>query len=305
MSRLIDRFLGPENEKLLLNEICRQVIIQGNEEVALEIVRNLELLEFDSGVEFARQGDSENDLYFVLSGRVAVVINGREMAIRGVGEHVGEMAMIDASALRIASLVTVERTVLGKISERWFTVIADRFPSLWRMIALHLGNRLRQRSQFVLQRNPRPVIFLGCSSEALSIATVVKSAIETGDCVVRLWTDNVFVASSFAIIDLEEQVRTSDFAILLLTPDDTVVSREVTEVAPRDNIIFELGLFMGAITHSRTFLLMPKGAKLKIPSDLLGLKPLLYDLNSPRESYNSLESVVDEILGVVLRLGTK
>ena len=38
-----------------------------------------------------------------------------------------------------------------------------------------------------------------------------------------------------------------DFAILVLTADDLVASRDVLSTAPRDNVLFELGLFMGGL----------------------------------------------------------
>ena len=60
----------------------------------------------------------------------------------------------------------------------------------------------------------------------------------------RLWTDGVFVASQFPIIALEKQVREADFAILVLGPDDKVLSRNERSDAPRDNVILELGLFI-------------------------------------------------------------
>jgi predicted nucleotide-binding protein len=46
--------------------------------------------------------------------------------------------------------------------------------------------------------------------------------------------------------------------------------------SPRDNVIFELGLFMGALTRTRTFVLAPSQVDLKIPSDLLGVTFLRY-----------------------------
>lgn len=44
-----------------------------------------------------------------------------------------------------------------------------------------------------------------------------------------------------------------DFAILILTPDDTAVSGGRSKNVARDNVIFELGPFMGALGRDRTF----------------------------------------------------
>ncbi len=95
----------------------------------------------------------------------------------------------------------------------------------------------------------------------------------------RLWT-GVFKASSFPIDDLAAQVHVCDFAVLVAAPDDRVLSRWRASKAPRDNVIFELGLFMGEISRARTFLLDP--GTVKLPSDLKGIntlrKPKVKDL---------------------------
>lgn len=41
-------------------------------------------------------------------------------------------------------------------------------------------------------------------------------------------------------------------------------------------MVFELGLFMGALSRDRTFVVVPHGVDLKIPTDLLGMTTLRY-----------------------------
>ena len=50
---------------------------------------------------------------------------------------------------------------------------------------------------------------------------------------------------------------------------------EAGQAAPRDNVVFEAGLFGGAIGMRRTFILHARGAKL--PTDLLGMTSIRYD----------------------------
>jgi predicted nucleotide-binding protein len=97
---------------------------------------------------------------------------------------------------------------------------------------------------------------------------------------VKLWAKGIFGASRFPIEDLEAQLRSADFALLIAAPDDRVISRGRTSDSPRDNVVFELGLFMGAISRHRSFLLIPRGVDVKIPTNLLGLTPLRYDPNA-------------------------
>src|SRR5207245_1960643 len=62
-----------------------------------------------------------------------------------------------------------------------------------------------------------------------------------------------------------------DFAVLVITPDDVVSSRESQKQAPRDNVMFELGLFMGRLGTARTFAVCSDAPNLKLPSDLAGV----------------------------------
>ena len=64
--------------------------------------------------------------------------------------------------------------------------------------------------------------------------------------------------------------------MLVLGPDDEVVSRNEKSDAPRDNVILELGLFMGALSHERTFMIIPREYDIKVPTDLRGLTSLSY-----------------------------
>jgi predicted nucleotide-binding protein len=302
---MIERFQGGRDCKRLIEVIKRQAIVRDDEALAMAICDVLELKEFAAGEQIITQGHSDDDLYLIFVGRVSIVVNGREVAVRHVAEHVGEMALIEPTAPRSASVFAIEQTVIGKITETAFSRIAEEFPSLWRRLALDLGNRLRQRNELVVQRNPRPVIFIGSSVESLAIAREIQSGFRHDDFIVRPWTDKVFGASSFPIEDLEQQVRTSDFAILVLGPDDRVISRGRESSAPRDNVIFELGHFMGALTRHRTFLVLPRGADLKIPSDLMGLTPLEYSDGSPGDLPSRIGPVCNDLRMIINSKGPK
>lgn len=274
---LLNHFEGPDNERKLLDALERQSLCLGNRALASSLADagTLELVK--PGDAFITQGAEDKDLFLLLAGEARVLVHRAEVARRRPDQHVGEMALIETRAVRSATVEAVEPTVVLRVSEPAFTTVADAHPVLWRRLAIELGQRLRQRNHLVRPRNDRPLLFVGSSKEALPVARALQSALEYDDVDVRLWTDGVFGPSSFTIDDLLNQVRTADFAVLIATPDDTVVSRKSESTAPRDNVVFELGLFMGTLGRERSFILSPREADLKLPSDLLGLTPITYE----------------------------
>jgi predicted nucleotide-binding protein len=82
---------------------------------------------------------------------------------------------------------------------------------------------------------------------------------------------------------LELRIRTADFGVLVCTPDDQVINekRGVDTVAPRDNVILELGMCIGAMGRKRASLVRPRGVELKIPPDLLGITSIDYKADDP------------------------
>lgn len=285
---MIERFKGRDGKRLLLEAIRRQRILQGDASACTALAQVVELRGAKEGEVLIAQGATDNDLYLVLSGSVDVRINGRSIATRVAGDHVGELSLVDPGGRRSATVIVREPSVTGRVSEPAFTAIANQFPHLWRALALEIGERLRQRTKFVAPPNDRPIVFIGCSTEALSVAEMVRVGVQGPDLEVRLWTDGIFTPSRAPMEDLESQLAEADFAILVVTADDVVMSRGKRSSAPRDNVVFEIGLFMGTLTRPRTFMIVPRTADLRLPTDLLGLNQLRYGATTTRRDMTSI-----------------
>jgi predicted nucleotide-binding protein len=215
------------------------------------------------------------------------------------------MAVIDPAARRSADVTALEETVVAKVTERDFSAVAQRWPELWRRLALELAERLRERSKHVKARNDVPRLFIGCSAESLTVARSIQDGLSHDNLVLTLWTNNVFTASHYPIEDLEQQLVESDFATIVLAPEDNVFSRGIVGMAPRDNVIFELGLFMGALLRNRVLVVSPREADLKIPTDLLGLTPLQYPLGRPEDLAARIAPTCNSIRRIIAELGPK
>ena len=67
----------------------------------------------------------------------------------------------------------------------------------------------------------------------------------------------------------------------------------------------ELGLFMGALGRERSFIVKPRGEDIKVPSDLLGLKPLEYSNGTTDTVSARVAPICNEIRNTVRTLGPK
>jgi hypothetical protein len=120
-----------------------------------------------------------------------------------------------------------------------------------------------------------PSAFIGSSTEGLDVAREVELQLQR-DAITTIWKDGVFGPTSGVLETLMNLLEQFDFAVMVLSPDDLVESHSQNATSPRDNVIFELGLFMGRLGRSRVFVVHEENAALKLPSDLSGITLLHY-----------------------------
>jgi hypothetical protein len=129
-----------------------------------------------------------------------------------------------------------------------------------------------------MEKDMKPRIFLGSSAQQEKLLQALTRGLQDiAD--VDAWT-TVFNPGVSTLNRLVELTREVDFAAFVFAHDDWTrkgASPEAAsgEASPRDNVVFEAGLFGGALGIHRTFILHANGAKL--PTDLLGLTSIRYD----------------------------
>lgn len=124
--------------------------------------------------------------------------------------------------------------------------------------------------------NQLPSVFIGSSSEGFRVAEIVHGLLNS-HLRAYLWKHGLFAPSSHPMESLEREIKLRQFAVIIGTPDDPILKRGELSESIRDNLLFELGLFMGALGRNRTYLVVPDNAKLSIPSDIIGLGLIRYD----------------------------
>jgi CRP/FNR family cyclic AMP-dependent transcriptional regulator len=302
---MLTRFQPPAGTRLLLEGLKAQDVVQHDENLAKHLAATGELLSFPSETDIVVQGDASNDVYFILAGEATVFVNGCSVASRREGTCIGEMAAIDPSAPRSATVRARTEVVALKVTESKFREAIDSYPIAYRPLSLLLAKRLRDRSQFHHPPNPQPVVFIGCSTEAINIANEMQFAFKHDKFEPIIWTNQIFGPSGTALESLTKMASTSDFAAFIISPDDTVVSRKQESSAPRDNVIFEMGLFIGRLEPKRVFLIKEQHDDIKIPTDLLGLTLVTYVLKDPKNLPAAIGSVCHEIRKVIKELGPR
>jgi len=120
-------------------------------------------------------------------------------------------------------------------------------------------------------------VFIGSSSERLHIARAIEINLAR-DHEPTVWDEGIFELSKDTLSGLIDRLDVSDAAVFVLAPDDVTQLRRQSFDVARDNVVFELGLFIGRLGRERTYFVVPRGqASLHLPSDLLGLVAAEYD----------------------------
>ncbi len=150
----------------------------------------------------------------------------------------------------------------------------------------------------------RPSVFIGSSSEGLGIAESLQLNLDHL-CEVTLWSQGVFGLGQGTLETLVKSIKKFDYAVLVLTPDDLIHSRGRVNESPRDNVIFELGLFMGHLGRERTFIVYDRTADIKIPSDLAGVTMATYQPHSSGNLEAALGAPSTKLKQIIKKYGFK
>ncbi len=124
-------------------------------------------------------------------------------------------------------------------------------------------------------------------------------------CEVTIWHQGLFGLSQGNLESLVDRLADFDFAVLVLTPDDVTASRDTVQQSPRDNVLLELGMFIGSIGRERTFIVYDRGANMKLPTDLAGVTAATFQQHSTGNLQASLGAATTQIETAVIRFGKR
>jgi hypothetical protein len=149
----------------------------------------------------------------------------------------------------------------------------------------------------------KPTLFIASSVEGLSVADAVNANLDH-DIQCTLWRNGTFKLGSGSLTDLITKSSAVDFAVFVFTPDDLTTIRNKEVATARDNVVFELGLFIGAIGMDRCYIVKPRGVDMHLPSDLLGITTADYAADrSDNDIASALNAACTKIKARVAELG--
>jgi hypothetical protein len=149
----------------------------------------------------------------------------------------------------------------------------------------------------------RPLLFLGSSGEYASInpspIDVIRQELHSVATVHPWNTSPIFQNMRGTFPSLLEATRHYGFGLFVLTPDDLTESRGTLQLSSRDNVLFELGMFLGALGQDKVFAIAEENRDgtglIKVPSDLFGV-------HIDRFSMGDLDHMTDSIGNALVRI---
>lgn len=279
----------------LVEALKRHRMVAGNTQLAERIASIGERIEVPVEAAIIQQGDDDNDVYLIIAGSFHIVVNGKTIGRRTATDHVGEMAAILPVQRRAASVVAQEASVVVKLTDAQMAELGEQHPQIWRCFARELAHRLQQRNVAATAVNEKVRILIMAPPEASEIARTIHDAFEKEPFDVVIWTEGLFRGSNYAIDILEAELDRSDIAIAISGP----------AAGSHDNIIFELGFFMGRLGRHRTFLIEERRDEIRLPAELAGINTVTYSLalGDGRDLTHALEPASNKLRKIIHELG--
>ncbi len=134
----------------------------------------------------------------------------------------------------------------------------------------------------------KPRVFVASSTKALPYATAVQAHLgET--CNVTVWRDLPDFPAKFInekIFDLSKKFH---FGVFIFSDDDRINFNKKLLYVVRDNVLFELGLFIGQLGIGNCYIIRPGIPDFHLPSDIDGI---LYSKFNQPQSEDEIASVL-------------
>lgn len=185
------------DSNLSKNEHNRKILLRlfGNleEELISQILENGKSLELETGTFLFHQGDKDNSLYIVISGRFRALAKQDDGSLHalgdiGEGEPIGEFALFMAEP-RSASVVAIRKSIVLELKESQYLEIVSKHPAFSSKLTRFVVNRLRRNAlQQHLETSAKniAVINLQSDNDISEYTEAVKKEFESLDVSIQI-----------------------------------------------------------------------------------------------------------------------
>jgi predicted nucleotide-binding protein len=138
----------------------------------------------------------------------------------------------------------------------------------------------------------KTTVFISSSKNQIKLARAIRQRLRRyAKC--EVWDEVAWTQGKSTLENLLSFTHRYDFAVFVLAPDDLSNVNGKPSWKPRDNVVFEYGLFMGELGPKRCFLVAPWGQEdFHLPTDLAGIyHPAYSPVEFEREGQDLLEVV--------------
>lgn len=280
----MNAYVGPEGRERLTDALRRQALMTSNETAARDVATVATVMDILPGTDVIIQGSTNSDIFFVIEGTADVIVSDRKVAERTEGQYFGEMALVDPSSTRSATVRAKTQMILARLSEPEFTEIADKHPTFWRRIAIELAKRLREQTKLYRRPNEHPMVFVSAAEESLPAAKIISDCLKAPDFTVNFWNQGTFDNTGSAGAAVMSVAENYDACVTVLGPGsaDGVLS-------------LELGVLIGGLGPNRSVIVKPQGTEIPASFAQIGATFLEYDASGGDATEQSLERVAREL----------
>ena len=144
------RYLGEEGKERLVEVFNQQELVLHNENIARKLAEVCTVESFQEKKQLYVQGEPGNTfLYFVLSGSFDLYVKDQDKPVATIksGQAVGEFPIVSPSLNYTVSVFAKGRSVIARVSEKQFLLIAEDYPEIWKNMAKMLVTRLQEKQK--------------------------------------------------------------------------------------------------------------------------------------------------------------
>lgn len=196
----------------LVDQLMVQPLVKHDRQRADYLAERGELREFKAGEALITFGESTTDVFFLLTGSVAISI-GKHVLVGNfeAGNHVGEIAAVHVTS-RTSTVIAREEVIAVQLPKEHFKAFLLQFPEASLAFAMDLAKRIAVRNANVARPREKHRIFAISSAEALSVVDSGIQHFAHEPCLEYApWSmPQVFQLSSYPMDDLEAELAISD-----------------------------------------------------------------------------------------------